>query len=110
MIAWVSGASCTAQSALNRVCCADLALPAAQLAEFVQDAAALCFGFWLNSLTKEKRTFINRVDFIGVFSPAISAGLWSSFFAKENTLADAFFIYTKEQTHEPSQNTNPGGN
>ena len=83
---------------------------AAQLAEIAQGAAALGLGFGLNSLTKEKRTFINRVDFIGVFSPAISTGLWSSFFAKENTLVDAFFIYTKEQNHEPSQNTNPSGN
>ena len=99
-----------AQSAQNRVCCADLALPAAQLAEFVQGVFTLCLGFGLNSSAKEKRTFINRVDFIGVFSPAISAGLWSSFFAKENTLVDAFFIYTKEQTHEPSQNTNPSRN
>jgi hypothetical protein len=110
VIAWASRASSTAQSALNRVCCADLALPAAQLAEIAQGVAVLCLGFGLNSLTKEKRTFINRVDFIGVFSPAISAGLWSSFFAKENTLIDAFFIYTKEQIHEPSQNTNPSGN
>ncbi len=110
MIAWVSRASSTAHSAQNRVCCADLALPAAQLAEIAQSAAALGLGFGLNSLAKEKRTFINRVDFIGVFSPAISTGLWSSFFAKENTLVDAFFIYTKEQTHEPSQNTNPSGN
>jgi len=47
-------------------------------------------------LTKEKRTFINRIDFIEVFSPAISTGLWLSFFAKENTLVDAFFIYKKE--------------
>jgi hypothetical protein len=110
VIALASRASSTAQSALNRVCCADLALPAAQLAEFVQGVAALGLGFGLNSLTKENSTFINRVDFIGVFSPAISAGLWSSFFAKENTLVDAFFIYTKEQTHEPSQNTNPSRN
>jgi hypothetical protein len=110
VIAWVSRASSTAHSAQNRVCCADLALPAAQLAEIAQSAAALGLGFGLNSLAKEKRTFINRVDFIGVFSPAISTGLWSSFFAKENTLVDAFFIYTKEQTHEPSQNTNPSGN
>ena len=65
----------------------------------------LGLGFGLNSLTKEMRTIINRVDFIGVFSPAISTGLWSSFFAIEYTLADAFFIYTKEQIHEPSQNT-----
>jgi hypothetical protein len=70
----------------------------------------LGLGFGLNSLTKEKRTFVNRVDFIEVFSPAISVGLWSSFFAKENTLVDAFFIYTKEQIHEPSQNTNPSRN
>ena len=107
MIAWVNRASSTAQAALNRVCCADLAQPAARLAEIAQGAAVLCLGFGLNSLTKEKRTFINRVDFIGVFSPAISAGLWSSFFAKENTLVDAFFIYTKEQTHVSSQNTDP---
>jgi hypothetical protein len=110
VIAWASRASSTAQPALNRVCCADLALPAAQLAEFVQGVAALGLGCWLNSLTKENCTFINRVDFIGVFSPAISTGLWSSFFVKENTLVDAFFIYTKEQTHEPSQNTNPSRN
>ena len=99
-----------AQPAQNRACCADLALPAAQLAEIAQGVFTLGLGFGLNSLTKEKRTFINRVDFIGVFSPAISTGLWSSFFAKENTLVDAFFIYTKEQIHEPSQNTNPSGN
>ena len=110
MIAWASRASSTAQSALNRVCCADLALLAAQLAEIAQGVFTLGLGFGLNSAAKEKHTFINRVDFIGVFSPAISVGLWSSFFAKENTLADAFFIYTKEQTHEPSQNTNPSRN
>jgi hypothetical protein len=110
VIAWVNRTSSTAQSALNRICCADLALPAALLAEIAQGAAALGLEFGLNSLTKENSTFINRVDFIGVFSPAISAGLWSSFFSKENTLVDAFFIYTKEQTHEPSQNTNPSRN
>ena len=110
MIAWVNTASRTAQTALNRVCCADLALPAAQLAEIAQGVAVLCLGFGLNSLTKEKRTFINRIDFIGVFSPAISTGLWLSFFAKENTLVDAFFIYKKESTHVSSQNTDPSGN
>ena len=110
MIAWASRVSSTAQNALNRVCCADLALPAALLAEIAQGAAALGLGFGLNSLTKEKHTFINRVDFIGFFSPAISVGLWSSFFAKENTLIGTKLFNANTTKHEPSQNTNPSGN
>ena len=104
MIAWASRASSTAQRALNHACCADLALPAALLAEIAQGAAALGLGFGLNSLTKEKRTFINRIDFIEVFSPAISTGLWLSFFAKENKLVHHFLFATRNFTNGTSKN------